>query len=175
MKSYCVYCKSGSEKKLVLLITKSVKELLEQRIEVLFPVRVMNQKKGGKWQKVSQPLIPGYIFLYLDDETPFPLFLIKNERNAYKILRNSDFTLALRGSDEQYAQWVYNHQGKIKPSRVLFKEGKIIKVVDGPLSDLQGKIVKVDRHHKRVHVQFNFGGQERIINLAIDDVEDTED
>jgi len=174
MKSYCLYCKTGSEQKLVTLIKKNVEEILHHPIEVMYPVRIMNQKKQGKWHKVEQPLIPGYLFLYLDDEIPFPLFLIKNERNAYKILRNSDFTLALKGSDDQYARWVYDHQGTIKPSKVLFKEGKMIKVIDGPLADLHGNIVKVDRHHKRVHVSFEFGGKERIINISIEDIEISE-
>ncbi|MDC7245866.1 MAG: transcription termination/antitermination NusG family protein [Sphaerochaetaceae bacterium] len=171
MKSYCLYCKTGSEKKLAYLIKKSVEDVLNEDIQIMYPVRIMNQKKQGKWKKVEQPLIPGYMFLYLEDDIPFPLFLIKNERNAYKILRNNDYTLALKGSDEDYARWVYNHQGTIRPSKVLFKEGKLVRVIDGPLCDLNGKIVKVDRHHKRVHVMFQFGGKERIINLSIEDIE----
>ncbi|NCB01712.1 MAG: hypothetical protein EOM67_06045 [Spirochaetia bacterium] len=174
MKSYCLYCKTGSEVQLVYTIKKSVRELLNEEIEVFFPIRIMQQKKMGKWSKVKQPLIPGYVFLYLDDDFPFPLFLIKQERNAYKILRNPDNTLSLKGGDEEYARWVYNHQGTIQPSRVKFEEGRLVKVIDGPLFDMKGEIVKVDRHHKRVHVAFEFGGKRQIINVSITDIADGE-
>jgi len=172
MKSYCLYCKTGSEEQLVFTIKKSVKELLHEEIEVFFPIRIMQQKKQGKWSKVKQPLIPGYVFLYLEDEVPFPLFLIKQERNAYKILRNPDLSLSLKGPNEEYATWVYNHQGTIKPSTVKFEEGRLVKIIDGPLFDMKGEIVKVDRHHKRVHVAFEFGGKKQIINVSIQDIAD---
>ncbi len=172
MKSYCLYCKTGAEEKLVYTIKKSMRDILNEEIEVFFPIRIMNQKKKGTWSKVKQPLIPGYVFLYLDDEIPFPLFLIKQERNAYKILRNPDFSLALKGPDEEYAIWVYNHQGTIKPSKVKFEEGRLVKVIDGPLFDMKGEIVKVDRHRKRVHVAFEFGGKKQVINVSIEDIAD---
>ncbi len=174
MKSYCLYCKSGSEEKLVYTIRKGVNELLNEEIDVLFPIRIMQQKKKGKWSKVKQPLIPGYIFIYLEDDIPLPLFLINQERNAYKILRNTDLSLALKGADEEYATWVYNHQGTITPSTVKFEEGRLVKIIDGPLFDMKGEIIKVDRHHKRVHVAFDFGGKRQIINVSIQDISDPE-
>lgn len=168
MKAYCLYCKTGSEEKLVKLLKKDMHDYLHMDLEVIYPSRVMNQRKLGKWRKVEQPLLPGYVFLYVQDEIPFPLFIIKQEREAYKILRYSDGSMELRTDDEQYAMWVYNHGGKLQPSTVVFKDGQLVKVLDGPLKDLEGRIVKLDRHHKRVVVGFMFAGSERRVNLSVD-------
>ncbi len=172
MKSYCLYCKSGAEPRVVKSLEKRMREELMEDVEILYPSRIMNQRKQGKWRKVHQPLLPGYVFLYLGDETEFPMFLVREERNAYKILRNLDRTLSLKGGDEEYARWVYRHHGLIKPSKVKFENGRLVKVIDGPLLDMTGKITKVDRHHKRVYVSFMFGGKEQIINMSIDDLGD---
>ncbi len=172
MNTYCLYCKSGSEEKVVRSLEKSIRERLHEEAEILYPIRVMNQKRRGIWNKVNQPLFPGYVFLYLSDDIPFPLFLIHEERNAYKVLRNLDASLALKGGDEEYAMWVYRHHGIIRPSKVKFENGRLVKVIDGPLLDMSGKIVKVDRHHKRVNVSFMFGGKEQVINMSIEDLSD---
>ena len=50
---------------------------------------------------------------------------------------------------------------------MVFKEGQLVKILDGPLKDMQGKIIKLDRHHKRVIVAFMFAGTERHINLSV--------
>lgn len=167
MKAYCLYCKTGSEEKLVYLLKKDMRDYLAMELDVLFPKRVINQRKRGRWSNVEQPLLPGYLFLYLDDEVPFPLFIIKQERDAYKILRYSDGTMELKEADAQYAMWVYSHGGKLLPSTVVYREGQLVKILDGPLKDMEGRIIKLDRHHKRVIVGFMFAGEERKINLSV--------
>jgi len=54
---------------------------------------------------------------------------------------------------------------------VVFKEGQVFKILSGPLLDMQGRIVKMDRHHKRVVVAFMFGGQERKVNLSVEAID----
>jgi len=171
MKSYCLYCRTGAEQKLEYLLKKDVRDYLGADVQILYPTRVMNQKKRGQWKRVEQPLLPGYVFIYLDEEIPFPVFIIHQERDAYKILRNLDGTLELKGSDAQYASWVFNHGGKFEPSTVVLKENQIVKVLDGPLQDMQGRVAKLDRHHKRVIVAFMFAGVERRVNLSVNIIE----
>ncbi|PKL14416.1 MAG: hypothetical protein CVV52_01845 [Spirochaetae bacterium HGW-Spirochaetae-8] len=168
MRSYCIYCKTGSEAKLVYLLKKDMMDLMGMEVNLMFPVRILNEKRKGQWVKAEQPLFPGYIFLYLGDDEGFPSYIVKQERDVFKILRYPDGSMALRGADEEYARWVRNHNGKLEPSKVAFREGQVVKILSGPLLDLQGRIVKMDRHHKRVVVAFMFAGQERMINLSVD-------
>lgn len=174
MKSYCLYCKTGSEAKLVTLLKKSMLEYLNVELEVFYPVRIMNQKKRGIWSEVAQPLLPGYLFLYLDDEVDFPTFLINQERNAYKILRYSDGTMALKDEDEKYAHWVYSYQGRFEPSTIVYEEGQLVKIIDGPLKEMVGQIVKIDKRQRRAVVQMMFAGALRNFNLSINIIENSE-
>jgi transcription antitermination factor NusG len=76
MNAYCLYCKSGSERNLVKLIKKSFKEHLSENVAIYYPTRLMNQKKKGQWSEVEQPLLPGYIFLFLPQEIALPTLIL---------------------------------------------------------------------------------------------------
>ncbi len=76
----------------------------------------------------------------------------------------------LQGMDYEYAMWVYRHQGNINTSRVL-TEGGIVRVIDGPLLDGVGAIVKLDKHKRRVWIEFEFDGQKRLVSLSAECVE----
>ncbi|MFA5571094.1 MAG: transcription termination/antitermination NusG family protein [Sphaerochaetaceae bacterium] len=168
MKAYCLHVRTGSEKKFVIALKKELDSIGVEYLDIVYPTRVMNQKRKGLWHRVEQPLLPGYLFFFLSDEQDFPLHLIRQERDTYSILRYSDGTFELRNGDYSYAQWVYDHNGKIKPSTVAYKEGQFVKVVEGPLESFQGKILKLDRHHRRAIVMMTFAGAERKVNLSVD-------
>jgi transcription antitermination factor NusG len=171
MRCYCIYCKTGAEPKLAKLLSKVLKEAYDVEPTILFPVRIVHEKHRGQWLTVEQPLLPGYMFLYLDDEEILVPYLVKQERDVYKVLRNTDGTLPLKGSDEKYAMWVWRYKGRLEPSRVVFEKGHHVKVLGGPLADMEGRIVKIDRHHKRAVVAFMFAGVERTMNLSIEAIE----
>ena len=66
--------------------------------------------------------------LYLDEEIPLPPFVIKQERDAYKILRYSDGGMALKNDDEKYALWVYRNNGKFYQVKFSLKRGRWLKL-----------------------------------------------
>ncbi|MGI6432578.1 MAG: KOW motif-containing protein [Sphaerochaetaceae bacterium] len=167
MKAYCLYCKTGSEEKLIALLKADLRTHFGFDIDMLYPKRIMNQRKKGVWSEVEQPILPGYLFLYIPKDLPFPLFIIRQEQNAYKILRYSDGTMSLKFEDEHYANWVLKHNGIFVPSTVVFEKGQKIRIIDGPLQDLKGEILKVDRHHKRAIVTIMFAGALRKIHLSV--------
>ncbi|MDD3996698.1 MAG: KOW motif-containing protein [Sphaerochaetaceae bacterium] len=168
MRSYCIYCKTGSEHRLVEHLSKMLKELYESEPKLLFPVRLVHEKHRGRWSTVEQPLLPGYLFLYVDDTEVLAPYIIKQERDVYKILRYTDGTMQLRDGDEAYAMWVLRYKGRLAPSKAICEAGRLVKILEGPLIDMEGKIVKVDRHKKRVVVAFDFAGMERLVNLSVD-------
>ena len=63
--------------------------------------------------------------------------------------------------------WLLRHAGLIKPSRIL-QTGETIQVVDGPLLDFNGKIVKLDHHKRRAWVEFDFDGQNKVISIGVE-------
>lgn len=103
-------------------------------------------------------------------EREMPIKQKARAQNLYKILEYEHGIAQLTGQDEEYALWVFRHQGKIAPSKVLVEGDKII-TVDGPLKDCTGKIVKLDKHKRRAWVEFEFDGHKRIVSLSAECVE----
>ena len=141
---------------------------LDNRFEAIAPVRILQEKRKGKWEQREQILFPGYVFLYAKEEIEFKL--IRKIPGLYKILDYESGFKELRGKDYEYSMWVYRHQGHIETSKVL-TIGRTVKVIDGPLLDGFGTIVKLDKHKRRIWVEFEFDGQMRTVSLSAECVE----
>ncbi len=229
LNSYCIFCRTGSE----LKVAKTI-NALHKEFTAIAPRRIVQEKRNTIWQKRNLALLPGYVFLYLNNETepgedktlyrdteidkepgedetlyrdieidkelfeevredsdnganadidaeieiaePFNDNIIWNARKYQKVRVTDMFTLLrqhegghreLLHEDHTYAQWIYKNHGTIAPSKV-FEDGQTIRIIDGPLLDCHGRIVKLDKHKRRALVEFDFGGQKRIISLGIE-------
>jgi transcription antitermination factor NusG len=136
------------------------------------PIRVLRQKHRGAWVEKEQTLLPGYIFVYANEEIQHEIR--RRVSNIYKILEYQTGFRELNGADYEYSMWIYRHRGNITPSKVL-QEGNSIRVVDGPLSDGFGTIVKLDKHKQRVWIEFEFDGNKRIVSLSAECVNGTDE
>ena len=158
MKSYCVFCKTGSEKDVAQRV-----HTIDNRIEAIAPVCTLQEKRQGKWEQREQILLPGYVFLYAEEEMQVEL---RGEvSDLYKVLVYGTGLRELYGVDYEYSMWIYRHQGSINTSKVL-TEGRNVKVIDGPLLDGFGTIVRLDKHKRRVWIDFEFDGQKRLVALS---------
>ena len=164
MYAYCIYCKTGSEKN----VAESLSAMDETYISIA-PTRILQEKRKGKWQQKDKILFPGYVFLYSEEQIEPEQ--IKRTPGLYKILNYDAEFKELQGSDYEYSMWIYKHQGCIETLKVL-TIGRTVKVIDGPLSDGFGTIVKLDKHKRRVWVEFEFAGQLRTVTLSAECIEE---
>lgn len=160
MKAYCIFCKTGSEH----TIAKNINKVLTN-FEAVVPTKVLQEKRNGKWQEHKQILLPGYVFLYGEQEMNSSLR--DKVFNVYNILQYETGARELIGSDYKYAMWVYGNNGSIATSKVL-TEGNTVKVIDGPLLDGLGTIVRLDKHKRRAWVEIDFYGEKRVISLGVE-------
>jgi len=153
-----LFCKTGSEKEIAQKVNQ-----IYHGVNAIAPMRVCPYKLKGKWEYREQALLPGYVFLFTEGELRDKL--PSDVSNAYKLLEYASGQKELQGADYNYSMWVYRNHGRIDTSKVL-TQGKRVKVIQGPLSDGFGRIVKLDRHKRRVWVEFDFDGQKRIVSLG---------
>ena len=158
IQAYCLMCRTGTEMKVCRQIHKHYPDL-----EAFVPIRIIEEKRKRVWQSFEKILLPGYVFLYTETELPHDL--IRSISHTYKILVYEKGFRALQDEDREYALWLYRHQGTIASSKIL-QEGNAITVVEGPLKDLYGKIIKLDRRKRKAWVSFVFDGEERIVSLS---------
>ena len=160
METYCIFCKNGSEQKIINQINKNYTGLT-----ALAPVRIVNEKTGNKWTQKEKHLLPGYIFIYSEISNDIKFLLKSND--IYKVLQYENGVRTLQGQDMEYAMWIYNNHGRIIPSHV-FEDGDKIRVVDGPLAEFNGQIIRIEKRKRRALVEFDFDGHKRSVSLSVE-------
>lgn len=163
MNSYCVFCKTGSE----LSVAEKI-NIIDKSVNAIAPTRVIQEKRGGIWVKKHKILLPGYVFLFSNED--LETGLIRNLTDLYKVLSYDRGIRTLIGKDRDYAMWIWKYHGSIDTSKVL-KEGRRVKVIECPLLDCHGVIKKLDKHKRKVWVEFEFDGMARTIVLSAECVD----
>ncbi|MDO4540019.1 MAG: transcription termination/antitermination NusG family protein [Syntrophomonadaceae bacterium] len=150
--AYCVSCNTGSE----AVLKNSLLRLMPQAT-VLYPVFDREERKNGQWQVKTYPLLPGYLFIYMD--TPIDTALLYSEKRVVRLLgyREDKGTMhSLIGKDLEFAEWLYDHRGHIKLSRAMLVGDKT-KIIDGPLLNYEGEIIKINRQRRSALVRMQVG------------------
>ena len=123
MHTYCLFCETGK--------CDSVAALAMQRLScrAIYPKQVQHTWSGGKMVDIEHDLLPGYVFLYLEDEplNPTSLFSIQG---VIRCLCTHDQRYELTGGDEQFALMLLRKDGVIGKTPV-YQEGQMIRIREG--------------------------------------------
>jgi transcriptional antiterminator NusG len=111
--------------------------------------------RKGKTKRVTRPLMPGYLFFTCDYAPDWGT--VKRMPSVYKALSYPDGSFALRGRDLDFVRLLMKNNGVYKISRAV-SEGAKIKIIDGPLKNLEGGIIKVNRRKGRALVRIEGEG-----------------
>ena len=103
--------------------------------------------------------MPGYVFFDADTEPAWNRIL--KDSAVLKLLSYGDGEYALRGTDLEFIDWIKKNNGIIEMSSAV-KVGSMIEFVAGPLKDMNGKIIKINRSRRQVQV--SFGSENGIIS-----------
>ena len=168
MNCYIVACRSGVEDKVKKHLDRFFADHEETDVVVTFPVRRMIDRRRGKPLMNDLPLLPGYLLLSSENELDSYVLDVKALYGTYGFLKNLDGSILLKGRDHAYVDWVLRNQGIIKPSKVIYKQGEPIRIIQGPMKDFMGKIVSVDYRRSRVKVEFEFAADIRKVDLPVE-------
>lgn len=164
-KWYAAFVMTGKEEK----VKKHLDHFFSNRMKTFIPKRMLHERKNGQWNFVFRPLFPGYVLINgdvgLDD-----YYNCKNIPSLLRLLHNEHELLSL--SPEEAL--VINNllfEGEIIRSSSILKSNDNIFITSGPLTGMEGSIVKIDPRKGRVKARIVFLGQERIINLAAEFIE----
>lgn len=163
---YAVHTYSGYE--------DAVARYLKQRVESLsmndkiFNVIVPKEKKikikNGKRKIVEEKIYPGYVLVDM----------ILTEDSWY-VVRNTPRVMGFVGPDStkptplskdevEYLMSKMESDKDIK-FKVDYAVGDLVKVVDGPFKDYEGKITEVDEEHGRIKVAVPVFGRETAVEI----------
>jgi transcriptional antiterminator NusG len=124
--------------------------LRSKKISVISAFSYLYVYKKVKANRRMKPLLPGYV-LFSSENTPdwdeitwLPAVL--------RPLQYADNARALRGRDLDFVSSLIKNNGVYKTSKAI-PDGSKIKIIDGPLKNFEGDIIKVNRRKGRALIR----------------------
>ncbi|WP_367398132.1 antiterminator LoaP [Paenibacillus sp. MSJ-34] len=145
----------------------NVKKRLERsapHIQTLIPRRKLMERRQGSFKEVTRLLFPGYVFVYtvLDHESYYKLV---DQYGVIRILGRPDPCPVPLQEMAHVLKWCEESE-LVGMSRV--QDGEKVTVIDGPLKNMEGQIVRVDRRKGRARVRITLFGEPKEIDFGID-------
>lgn len=161
----CLFCQTGQEERVV----RKINELTDY--QAIFPIKRSPYWEKGSWSTIDKPLFKSYVFVYSNEEiVPKTLH---NIDHALRILKYSDDETDLYGPDRDMALWLWRQNGLVGLIGAV-KDGERVVVEEGPLKNLNGKVVKVDKRKRLAEVQIDLVGNVTNVWLGLDFLKNTD-
>jgi len=175
---YVLHVYTGYEKKVESKIKDMVsQEDLENIYEVKVPIKkIQVEMKNNKKKEKEENILPGYILIDMDMPSEWKDIYYKLKR----INGVSGFTGANKDmkpipiSEDEVKKLFYSiEQNKSKiilDKNQSFIEGEVVKIIEGPFSDFNGKISKVDSDKNKLKVMVAILGRDTPVDLNFSQV-----
>lgn len=162
---YAVHTYSGYE--------EAVARYLKQRIEVLsmedkiFKVVVPKEKKvrikGGKRQTIEEKIYPGYVLveMVLTGET---WYVVRNTPRVTGFV-GADNTKPTPLSPEEISSLLSRVGREETKFNVDLRMGDLVRIIDGPFKDYDGKVSEIDEERGHVKVMVPIFGRDTAVEL----------
>lgn len=146
---------------------ENVARALRQRIESLemqdkiFNVLVPKEKKikikNGKRVVVEEKIYPGYIFveMIVDDDS---WYVARNTPNVTGFLGAGTTPIPI--DQKEIEELMKRMQIQEPQFKIEMNVGDMIKVIEGPFKDFEGKVAEIDEEKGKVKVLLNIFGRE---------------
>ena len=170
---YVVHAYSGFE--------KSVQRALEERIarggmqdkfgRILVPTEEVVELKNGKKAVTERRFFPGYVLveMEMDDDT---WHLVKNTAKVTGFVGGTATKPAPIPQKEVDSIMQQMREGVEKPKpKVLFENGELVRVKEGPFTDFQGTVEDVNYEKSRLRVAVTIFGRSTPVELEFGQVE----
>lgn len=165
---YAIQVKTRSEEKFIRLFKATYPEI---SLPVHFPKRRLDIRKNGKIRISTPAVFPGYIFIEAenDEEIISCQWQFRRTKGFFRFLKSNQDITPLTSRDLELVLHFIKNAGPIAGrSRVYFNEDSRIVVIEGPLSGLEGRIVKVDRRKGRAKIKLDLYNDSFSIDLAFE-------
>lgn len=151
MKYFCVYVKTGSEDFFKKEAQKQV-GLLDEQSEFYFFSSLLWHGKASRGETEVKAQILGYVFFRVQELTIEIIQAIKKIKGFIHFLPLNDNIGQLKGKDFEILNYMLSYGEVLPMSMAEYTEGDRIKIISGPLKDLEGYIYHIDRRTQRVIV-----------------------
>lgn len=165
-KWYVVHTYSGYENKVASNLEKTIanhnmKNMIQ---EVKVPTETVTEIKDGKERQTERKIFPGYVLvkMILNNES---WYIVRNIRGCTGFVGSSTKPIPLTPEE------VKKLGVEVKSVKLSYKIGESVKIIDGPLANLIGKVESIDTENKTVKVTVSMFGRETPAELNLGQIE----
>jgi transcriptional antiterminator NusG len=168
MPYFTVHLKTNSEDE---YIARAEPLLDGTQARLIWLRRSLQIRKKGEWKNSLAPIFPGYLFIEADEVSPELYLKLSRIPGFFRFLQSNENIVPLSQNDRELISYFLSFGQVVDKSVVYFDEGKRIRVVSGPLKELEGHIVKVDRRKERAKVRLDMFKHTFLIDFGFEAME----
>lgn len=162
---FAVHTYSGYEEAVARYLRQRVESLsMENKIfDVIVPVEKKIKVKSGRRTTIEEKIYPGYV-----------LVKMVLAEDSWYVVRNTPRVTGFVGADntkptplsEEEVESLLNRMGRDEDKfNVDLRAGDLVKIIDGPFKEYDGKVSEVDESRGRVKVMVPVFGRDTAIEL----------
>jgi transcriptional antiterminator NusG len=178
---YVVRCFSSHERKVKEYLTREIEDLkLEHKIdEILIPTETVVEIRSGKKKTKEKNFFPGYILVKTryDEEVNNLIQSAPSCLGFLKAGRNDVVPTPLKEREvDRILGRVSDNKEMAEKGGVIdipFKEGDLIKVIDGPFKEFDGTVQEVLPDKLKLRVLVSIFGRKTPVEVDLNQVEST--
>ena len=164
---YVIHVLTGKEKKYIDVARHD----LSEDVRIIWPRRRLSIRKEGIVKEGVSSLYPGYLFLETRELADKSITALRNAHGFVRFLKNNYDITPLDNRDRDLFLELISYGEIIPKSLVVFDANSRIRVVEGPLKQLEGAIVKVDQRKGRAKVRLHLHGKTQLVDLGFEVIE----
>lgn len=172
MNFFAIQVMTGREDDYIELFSKSRPDQPLYNIK-----KKLKSRRRGKVVFLMNCLFPGYVFFQYPEEKPSAelIRIFRRTRHFARILPATDGIKPLSDRDSEIIRHLLSFGREIGSSLVSFDENNRIKVIQGPMMGLEGRIIKVDKRKRRAKIKFEMTDSPITFDLGFDILEEVKD
>ncbi len=150
MPFYALQVWTGNESRFLSLAERG---LAEKEARLFWPRRSLRIRRAGIWRDSVAPIFASYVFLQCPGMDPDLYAILKRTPGFVRFLPANETISPLEPKDQELLSHFLAFGEVVKKSTAYFDANRRIRVVSGPLKNLEGMIVRVDRRKGRARVR----------------------
>ena len=165
---FVIQVKTRGEEKYLTLAEQALESL---NIKLIWPRRRLRIRRRGHWRETLSPIFPGYLFLEVEAIDPELYWTLKKSPGFYRFLKSNHDIQPLPEPDARILASLIGFGEVVNRSLATFDEGGRIKIIEGPLTGMEGLIVRVDKRKGRVKVKLDLYDESFLVDFGFSAVE----
>lgn len=162
---FAVHTYSGYEEAVARYLKQRIESLsMDDKIfEVIVPKEKKIKVKGGKRETIEEKIYPGYVLVHMV-LTEDSWYVVRNTPRVTGFVGPDNITPTPL-SDEEIKGLLQRMDKDEKEFKIDLRVGDLIKIIDGPFKEYEGKISEVDDEKGRLKVLVPIFGRDTAVDL----------